>query len=218
MVTIAKLVKLETGLTEVSAQSYLRQADEILSKGPVKASQQTHPETFIRARAIKLFADQGASANEEIQKLIEGSRALNELDLLGQQEVAGITRKLVNHFLAPPWFQTEPVLAHARTFFPDFTPEASAALDSTVVQAIQKSDPSLQEYYSYILLDFVAVDRQLEEAPLAAALLLSGQLGMDKDFGPMALRELALTKKRFTTIERDAAKILERANTIAKES
>ncbi len=218
LVTITKLVKLETGLTEVSAESYLRQADEILSKGPVKASQQTHPETFIRARAIKLFAEKGAGSNEEIQKLIEGLPALNELDLLGQQQIAATTRKLLNHFLAPHWFQTEPVLAHARTFFPDFTPEASAALESTTVESIRASDPSLHEYYSYLLLDFVAVDRQLEEAPLAAGLLLSEQLGMKEQFAPMALRELSLTKKRFTTIERDAAKILERANTIAKES
>ena len=110
--------------------------------------------------------------------LIEGSPALSELDLLGQQEVAAVTRKLLNHFLAPHWFQTEPVLAHARTFFPDFTPLTSAALDASTVEAIQKADPSLQEYFAYILLDFVAVDRQLEEVPLAAGLLLSEQLGM----------------------------------------
>jgi Peptidase family M48 len=218
MVPISNLVKLETGLTEVSAESYLRQAEEILSKGPVKANHQTHPETFIRAKAIKLFAEKGASADQEIQKLIEGTPALNELDLLGQQEVAGTTRKLLNHFLAPHWFQTESVLAHARTFFPDFTPASSAALESATVEAIQKSDPSLQEYFGYILLDFVAVDRQLEETPLAAALLLCEQLGMGSTFGQMAIQELALTKKRFSTIEREASKILQRANTTAKES
>ena len=75
LITIANLVKVETGLTEVSAESYLRQAEEIFSKGQVKAIQQTHPETFIRATAIKLFADKGASADKEIQKMIEGSPA-----------------------------------------------------------------------------------------------------------------------------------------------
>jgi Zn-dependent protease with chaperone function len=218
LVTISKLVKVETGLTEVSAESYLRQAEEILSKGPVKANQQTHPETFIRAKAIKLFADKGTEANGEIQQLIQGSPALDELDLLGQQDIATVTRELLNHFLAPPWFQTEPVLAHARTFFPDFTPAASAALNEQTAETIKKADPSLQEYFGYLLLDFVAVDRQLEETPLAAALLLSEQLGFGTRFGPMAFQELAMTKKRFTSIERDAAKILQRANSTTKES
>ena len=218
LVTISKLVKVETGLTEVNPESYLRQAEEILSKGPVKTNQQTHPETFIRAQAIKLFADKGASADGEIEQLIQGSPALDELDLLGQQDIAAVTRELLNHFLAPPWFQTEPVLAHARTFFPDFTPAASAALNEQTAEAIKKADPSLQEYFGYLLLDFVAVDRQLEETPLAAALLLSEQLGIGTRFGPMAFQELAMTKKRFATIERDAAKILQRANSTPKES
>ena len=218
MVTISKLVKVETGLTEVSAESYLRQAEEILSKGPMKANQHTHPETFVRAKAIKLFADKGAEADAEIQQLIQGSPALDELDLLGQQDIAAITRELLNHFLAPPWFQTELVLAHARAFFPDFTPAASAALNEKTAEAIKKADPSLQEYFGYLLLDFVAVDRQLEETPLAAALLLSEQLGIGTRFGPMAFQELAMTKKRFAAIERDAAKILQRANSTTKES
>ena len=86
------------------------------------------------------------------------------------------------------------------------------------MEAIQQSDQSLQDYYGYLLLDFVAVDRSLEETPLAAALVLSEQAGIGNRFGPMALQELSLTKKRLAAIERDAAKILQRANTTANDS
>jgi hypothetical protein len=212
LVVISKLLKTETGLAEVSAASYLRQAEEILGKGPVKATRLTHPETFIRAKAIHLFAEKGETANAEIQELIEGATSLPELDLLKQQELAATTQKLIGHFLAPGWFQTETVLAHARAFFPEFAAISTVALEEATATWITRTDRSVQDYFCYVLLDFVAVDRQLEETPLAAALLLTERLGLRERFGELALKELALPKKRLTTIERDAAKILDRAN------
>jgi hypothetical protein len=218
LVAIAKLIKAETGLTEVSPEGYLRQAEEILSKGPVKASKETHPETFIRAKAIQLYARNGAAADAEIQKLIEGSPKLQDLDLLSQKRVAAVTRELVGHFLAPRWFHSEPILAHARAFFPDFAPSTVAALKAATVEVIKQADPSLQDYYLYVLLDFVAADRQLEETPLAAALQLGEQLGLRQRLAEMALEELSLTKKKLAAIDRDAQKILEKANKAGTES
>ena len=52
-VSVAALIKMETGLQEVSAESYLRQAEEIFSKSRVQANQLTHPEPYIRARALQ---------------------------------------------------------------------------------------------------------------------------------------------------------------------
>ena len=218
LVVITKLLKAETGMAEVSAESYLRQAEEILSKGPVKASRLTHPETFIRAKAIQLFAEKGEAANAEIQELIEGASSLTDLDLLKQKDVEAATQKLIGHFLTPAWFQTEAVLVHARSFFPDFTVQATAALEDSIISEIQKAGRSIQDYFCYVLLDFVAVDRQLEETPLAAALLLTEKLGMRERFSELASKELAIPKKRFTAIERDAAKILDRANQSAAKT
>jgi hypothetical protein len=218
LVTIATLIKMETGLTEVSAESYLRQAEEIFSKGKVTANQLTHPEPYIRARALKLFADHGEDAILEIEQLIQGSLSLAQLDLLGQQKVAADTRRLLNHFLAPSWFQTESVLAHARLFFPEFAPDCESTPVAAFAEEIQNADQDLQDYYCYVLLDFVTVDRTLEEAPLAAALVLCERLGLGKRFSQIATRELSMTKKRFSNFERDAEKILERANAIANVS
>jgi len=212
LVAVAALVKVNTGLLEVDAQSYLRQAEEIFSKSAVKANQLTHPEPYIRARALKLFADQGESANQEIERLIEGPAALNQIDLLGQQKIASNTRRLLEVFLVPPWFRTEPVLAHARVFFSEFAPEGDGQPEGTLAEEIKTADPTLQDYYCYVLLDFVASDRDLEEVPLAAAVVLCENLGLARRFAQIATRELGITKKRFASIERDATKILERAN------
>jgi hypothetical protein len=208
LVSIATLVKVETGLTEVSAESYLRQAEEIFSKSAVTANQPTHPEAFIRARALKLFADQGESATDAIWDMIEGAPRLHQLDVLGQQRVAAVTRRLLNRLLSPRWFRTEPVLAHARLFFEDFTPDDTTEDEAALADAIAHADEALQDYYCYVVLDFVAVDRDLEEVPLAAALDLSKRLGLDQRLASLAGRELGITKKRLAQLERDADKIL----------
>jgi hypothetical protein len=212
LVNIALLVKTSTGLLEVNAESYLRQADEIFSAGGVKAEQATHPETYIRARAIQLFADRAERADQEIERIIEGSTALNRLDVLKQQKIALSTRRLLEHFLAPCWFQTEPVIAHARMFFDDFVSGCESAVETTLAEEIRNAEESLRDYYCYVLLDFVAVDRDLEEIPLAAALVLCERLGLAERFAEIAPRELHMTKKRFAAIERDRAKILESVN------
>jgi hypothetical protein len=212
LVSIATLVKVNTGLLEVNAESYLRQAEEIFSKSRVKTNQLTHPEPYIRAKALKLFADQGEAANQEIEQLIEGPAALDQLDLLGQQKVSRNTRRLLDHFLAPRWFQTESVLAQARMYFPEFTVNGAGDFDAALAEEIKNADSTLRDYFCYVLLDFVAVDRDLEEIPLAAAMVLCERLGLAKPFVQIATRELGLTKKRFAAIERDSVTILERAN------
>ncbi|HEV3119231.1 MAG TPA: M48 family metalloprotease [Gemmataceae bacterium] len=208
---ISTLIKMETGLTEVSAESYLRQAEEIFSKSQASANQLTHPESYIRARALKLWADQGEHAAGEIDRMIQGAPTLDRLDLLGQQRVAGTTRRLLKLFLAPAWSQTEPLLAHARLFFSDFAADGMSE-ESVLMNELQALAPSLRDYYCYVLLDFVAVDRELVENSLASALVLSKRLGFGERFTELAQKELGISKRHFGKIERDAEAIVARAS------
>ena len=98
---IAALIKIETGLSEVSADSYLRQAEEIFAKSQPKANQVTHPEPYIRARALRLWAEQGDAAQAEIERMIEGRLHLRQLDLLGQKKLAAWTQEFLQVLLAP---------------------------------------------------------------------------------------------------------------------
>jgi hypothetical protein len=49
---VAGLVILQTGLSQVSAASYLKQAEEIFANGNVGTEGVSHPEAFIRTRAL----------------------------------------------------------------------------------------------------------------------------------------------------------------------
>ena len=210
---VTALVKIETGTTDVAAESYLRQTAEIFAKGHPRTEGVTHPESFIRAQALKMWVEDPAAAEKSIAQVIEGPLALEELDLLGQEKVAGITRRLVALFLRPAWLQTEPELAHARLFFEDFVPRKDG--DETLAADMAGATEKLRDYYCYVLLDFAAADRELEEAPLAAALLLADELELGERFRVLALKELNLRKKQLETLSAEAATIVAKAQEAA---
>ena len=204
--TIAALVKTETGLPEVSATSYLRQADEIFSREDATTKGLDHPETFIRARALRLWAETDPSLQPWLTATIEGPLGLDELDLPGQRRVSKLTQRFLAELLRPSWFQSAPVLAHARAFFPDFTP-ASARCDSLPTE-LRSSDAATREYLCYLLLDFAVVDRDLEDVPLAAALDWSQRLEIGEEFEKLALKELGIGKRQLNKVKKDGASLL----------
>ncbi len=205
LVVASTLVKVETGLDEVSGESYIRQADEIFSRQKATTDGLTHPEAFIRARAVKLRADQDADADSKIKQMIEGAPVIDELDLLSQQQVMLLTRRVIDQLIVWEWFQSESVLAHAKLYFNDFEPSGKS--DPTLAKDLKIEHSSMRDYYCFVLLDFVTTDRELEELPLAAALILSEQLGFKDRFCELARRELRLRKKQLEKIDKEKEKL-----------
>ena len=214
---IASLVKTTTGLDQVDATAYLEQAAEILQRGATGTEGLTHPEMYIRARALELWQRQGAAANPEIAQLIEGTSKLDGLDLLAQQEVMKRTRRLLDVLLAPEWVRTDLTMAHARLFFDDYQVPATVAPVASLATEFAQLDESLRDYYCYILLDFATVDRELEEAPLAHALVLADELGLHKRFSELALKELRLRKKQLEQIDKQRDELIAKARAAAAE-
>jgi hypothetical protein len=212
LVAISSLIKVQTGLVDAQAESYLRQSDEIFGQAEIKTEGLTHPETFIRARALKLWADRGADANAEIARMIEGALELGRLSLVGQHRLASLTRRLLVRYLEPTWLRTEPILAHARLFFPDLDPGAPEAPVGPEARSLKvelaAATESVRKYVGYVLLDLATVDGSLEQAPLAAALRLSEDLEIADDFLTLAGEELELAKRALTRLKKDSAKIV----------
>ncbi len=208
--TITALIKTQTGITNISAESYLRQTEEIFRKGHPRSEGVTHPETFIRSKALQLWFEESDKSASEIRRVIEGPQSLAELDLLGQEAVSQITRRLINSLLQFKWFHTESVLAHAKLYFDDFQP--SATEEKIVTEELNGGGEQFRDYYCYVLLDFAAADRDLEEAPLAAALLLSDELGIGERFRQLASKELNLRKNQMQDLENNASRIVAQAS------
>lgn len=206
---VAGLVKIETGLNQVSAPAYLKQAEEIFSKDNVATEGLSHPEAFIRARALSLWHSQREQAHPHISRMIEGAEALDRLDLIGQTRLVQSTRRLLEQFLQPKWFQTAATLGHAKLFFDNFQPASTK--DPEVLDGFKTSDSKTREYLCFVLLDFVTADPELDDMPLAAALGLSRQLDLDAQFEKLAAKELKLKVRDVRKLKEQAVEMLAKA-------
>lgn len=209
LVAISALIKVQTGLVDAQAEGYLRQSDEIFGQAEVKTEGLTHPESFIRARALKLFADSGDGAAPEIARMIEGPLDLGRLSLLGQQRLAELTRRVLLRFLEPTWLRTEPLVAHAGLFFPGLHLEEPGDQETgSLAEELAGVAESVRNYLCYVLLDLATVDPRLEQAPLAAAVNLAEALGIADAFLAKAGEELELGKRVLSRLKRESAKIV----------
>lgn len=194
-VVISGLVKMHTGLQQVDAASYVRQAEEVFARGRVKTDGLSHPEAFLRARAIMLWAEMAPNVDTEVTRMIEGPASLDRLDLLGQQRLTELSRRWLQLFLRPAWFRTDAVRGQARLYFPDFDFVADGHSDSPLIDELRGSDSSVRDYFCYLLLDFAAVDPELDQEPLRAAFELASELAWDERFEALVVKELKIKKR-----------------------
>lgn len=206
------LVKVETGLAEVSAQAYLEQAREVLeahgqAAGDAQqpALERTHPETYVRAHAVERWFVAGAEAEAEAElaRLIKGRLCLQRLDFEDQLHLADLTRRWVSLVLAPAWMRTELLMGHVRLLFADWTPAESEGAGSELAMELRGTLPELEGYWLALLLDLALVDPGLEDLPMVRALVLADELGVREAFEGLARTEIGMTKKLLAQLWRD---------------
>lgn len=201
---VGTLVRLETGAASVDADSYLKQADEVLASNFAGTEGTTHPECFIRAAALAAVARGDSDAEARVERLVLGSLDPRALDLLGQRRCTALTRLLIETVLEPPWLRSDSVLAHARLFFPEAAPPGNRTL---LDQELSGAGPGLRDYVCSILVDFAAADPDLGDAALAHGFVLANRWGWAERFGELCHRDLKLKAKELAHI-RDQAEVL----------
>lgn len=207
--SVASLVKTATGLSQVSAKSYISQAEEIFSKSKPKTDQLTHPETFMRTRALQLWAEQDPDLDAALARMLDDDESLEQMDLIQQARMTQLTRRFLGRHLQPAWFHSDAVLAHARHFFPDFTPDREA--DASLTEELEALAKPRREYLCQVMLDFCAVDPDLEDLPLAAAIEQARELECLGHFEKIATKELNLKARDVKRLKEQAAGLLETA-------
>lgn len=191
---IASLVKMSTGLSLVSAESYVRQAIEIFGNNQVVSEQHTHPEMFIRAYALHLQATQPGNWQELIRPVIEGCATLNQLDIFGRQELAAYTRNCMDWLLAGDELQNPSLAQLFNEYFPGEKPGA-ASLPGPMAGSI--GDTSCKDYLAYTLLDFALSDKEHEETVLERAFVLADAAGISEQLAAALKKELKLSNKKY---------------------
>lgn len=194
---IGTLVKLHTGLDKVSAESYLKQADEILERTEKGAKGETHPEIFIRAKSLQMFQNEPATYYEKIGKLVIGKNNLQQLNLFSKTEIYNFTKQLVDIVLKPKWTQSEYCIALYRQYFTDFKANSSVMITQELKESIDNSEENLKDYFAYVMLDFALCDADLKEPFLGLILDLGEQLNLANNLKNCIKKELKLTDKQF---------------------
>ncbi|MBP0630706.1 M48 family metalloprotease [Cupriavidus sp. AcVe19-1a] len=167
---VSTLVKVQTGMGSVDAAAYLRQAVEIESSEPGASAAHSHPETFIRARALALWWEGAADLDPWIESRLHGPLALEKLDLPGQVRLQALTRGFLAHFLAGTPLASEAVLAQVRMMFPDWRDDEPAIGPEKLGQGV--IDDSVRGYLNALMMDLALADPDQQDA----ALLRAGQM------------------------------------------
>ncbi|GGB11186.1 M48 family metalloprotease [Puia dinghuensis] len=214
---ITGLLKIATGLTEVNAANFMSQAESIFTAEPGTQSETpTHPENFIRTRALRLWQEQQDQAEQAITRMIEGRPELDRLDLFSQATLHALTRNLLLEFLQPEQLRSATVLGLAHQYFPDLSWPATTATNTSanpgegatenirerLVTALAGAQPSIRDYFSYLLLDFALVDPSLEELLPGRALAFAGEIGLSAVYEPICKKELQLGDKKWQQYKR----------------
>ena len=221
---ITMLLKLATGLSTVNADSYSRQAEAIFSAEPgTQSATPTHPENFIRTRALRLWHEQAAAAAPAITRMIEGLPDLDRLDLFSQQALNDLTRDFLQEYLRPEWFRTTLVTGLAQQYFPDLFGKAAAAPKTSapapaaadlaaapserhpeqllpaeqLAAAIAALHPGIRTYFGYVLLDFALADPSLEEMPAGRALEFAAEMELSAVYDTICKKELQFSDKKW---------------------
>jgi hypothetical protein len=196
---ITSLVKVATGLDKVNASNYVKQAEEIFaSDDTTKTMGISHPENFIRAKAIQLWHEKKEASEEEIIRMIEGSSNLDQLDIFRQRELAQFTRQFLQLYLKPKWYRSTLVTGLAKQYFPDFNWDENILLDEKTIDILEKAHPSIKDYLGYIVLDFALADTSLEEVPAGWAIQFAEDTQLKREYDAILKKELKLSEKKLS--------------------
>jgi hypothetical protein len=195
--TISTLIKLNTGLEKVSAEGYLKQADEILERISEGSDGETHPEIFIRAKSLQIFETDNANYYTRTEKIISGKTDLHQLNLFAKTVVFEITKELISIILKPKWTQSEFCTTLYKQYFSNVDKNSNAFIDDSFKLKIDNSKKNLKDYYVYIMLDFALCDTDLKDGFIGHILDLSEQLGLEDNMKTILKKELGLTEKTY---------------------
>jgi Peptidase family M48 len=215
---VSSLVKISTGLPSVNADSYCKQAEEIFSHDASTRTQGiTHPENFIRARAIWLWHTQRDTAETIIRQMIEGSVSMDELDLFQQQKLSGVTQQLIQAITKPHWMQSPIIMALTKQYFPTFA-ISTAVNNEELGKAIEPLHQTLKDYLAYVLYDFCTADKDLEDVPLGLCFSLATDLSLEQNFATAVKKERKLTEKKLVHLKQGALDEFNRQQSLPAEA
>lgn len=200
---ISVLVKTMTGLTTVDPAAYLRQAEE-LEASATKSAGLSHPETFLRARALDLWWRGDHMLEDWLAERLDGPLSIESLDLVRQEELTGLTRGFFARFLRDVPDPGDALLTQVRRYFPDFQTN-DEPLDYAVIGSGCIDDPT-RGYFISLMFDCAMADPDARDTVMLAAAKASTEIGASELLKQALRRDLKWTKAATDRLMAQAAK------------
>ena len=201
---VAGLVKIQTGMANVDAAAYLRQAGEVEAQASSASEAHSHPETFIRARALSLWWESAPELTDWLQVRLHGPLKLERLDLPDQRHLCALTRGFLAYYLAGTELASEAVLAQLRSLFPDWGQyEAPAEIEAFAAGVV---DDGVRRYLNALMLDLALADPEKQDAAIARAGNVAQALGSLEDLLVNLRRDAGFGKRELDKFKRQLAK------------
>lgn len=201
---VAVLVKVMTGLTNVDPEAYLRQAQEVEASSG-KSRGMSHPEAYLRARALQLWWADDPDLPAWLEKQLQGPLSIEALDLLGQSRLTEMTRGFLARFMAELAVASEEIDTQLRAVFPDFGRSVEAALDLAEI-GVERIDDATRDYFIALMFDLAMADPDATEASMLAAAKIAAAMGASERLNAALRRDLKWTKARADRLVAQAAK------------
>lgn len=203
---VSTLLKVQTGMTNPDPAAYLRQAAEVDAGDKQASNMRSHPETFIRARALELWWQGAGQHAEWVQQRLCGTLSLEALDLLDQTRLEQLTRGFLTHFLEEQPLRSELVLNQVRQLFPDWNPDEATLSAQAIVD--MKVDDSVRGYLNALMLDLALVDNDVQDAALLRASTLAHVLGSEQALQLNLKRDARLGKRELDKLKKNTERTI----------
>lgn len=201
---VAVLVKVMTGLTNVDPEAYLRQAQEVETKGG-KSQGISHPEAYVRARALQLWWAGDAELSDWLEKQIHGLLSIEALDLLGQSKLTAMTRSFLARFMVDLDEPSDEITTQLRAYFPDFGKVEETPLDLSEV-GVERIDDATRDYFVALMFDIAMADADAIDASMIEAAKIAAEIGATERLTSALRRDLKWSKARCDKLIAQAAK------------
>lgn len=188
---ISVLVKVMTGMNAVDPDAYLRQAEE-LEASARKSEGFSHPETFLRARALDLWWKSDPRLESWIDTSLLGPISIEGLDLMRQRELTQMTQGFFARFLRDIRVDSPHVLTQIRSYFPAFQP-TDPPLDLARISG-DRIDDATRGYFVALMLDCAMADPEARDTVMQSVAKISREIGAADKLKTMLRQDLKWTK------------------------
>jgi hypothetical protein len=212
--TVRALLKIQTGLSSVDPEAYLRQASELdLSTGSRGTS---HPEGVARAWALKNWL-----ADEDVELLLTGPLDVDSPDLLDADLLRELSMDFAAHIAHTEGLRTDTVATYAAGFadppgplgvpggaVPRFDePLAIRPVDGAPIPRPRPLTAATKQYLCYLLLDLATADPDTGDAGLVASMGVARRAGLTP-YDDLADDELGWSDKRRAELQLAADEVV----------